>query len=337
MAGAFTAVLALMIVAVGLGLGTTLSLGQVKESLAKPKAFLIGIACQFVFMPLVSFALCKAFDLADELAVGLILVGSSPGGSTSNLFTYWSRGNVALSVTMSAASTLAAFGTMPLCAYLYADLAYGSETRIAFVELVLALLLCLVPFALGMWVRHVNTESMCGGKYYWRWMEIVGSAAGAIFLVAAISYGLATQYDIFEEAGVELWFAAVLMEPIGCALGYLCAWAAKLRPRDCRTIALETGVQNSSLTIAIIQFTYGTNDPVGERVLIGPYAYALLYVVHSAWIVLVFRHYLAKFDDDEDEEADTGELEASKVAGAPIDDGTHASRAPEHVHVAEAL
>ena len=73
---------------------------------------------------------CTPPYIEDSVAVGLILVGSSPGGSTSNLFTYWSRGNLSLSVVMSAASTLAALGFMPLCAFLYAKLAYDAEVEV---------------------------------------------------------------------------------------------------------------------------------------------------------------------------------------------------------------
>ncbi len=107
-----TVVLALFLVVVGFGLGATLEPASIQKAVRQPLGLISAASCQFVFMPLTSFLLCKAFSLPKTTALGVILVGSCPGGSTSNLFTYWSRGNVALSVAASAFSTLAAFGLL---------------------------------------------------------------------------------------------------------------------------------------------------------------------------------------------------------------------------------
>ena len=107
-----TIVLGLFLVVVGFGLGSTLDPSSVSAAVKRPLGLFIAACCQFGFMPLISYLLCSAFNVEKGAALGIILVGCSPGGSTSNLFTYWSRGNVALSVAASAFSTLAAFGLM---------------------------------------------------------------------------------------------------------------------------------------------------------------------------------------------------------------------------------
>ena len=107
-----TIVLGIFLVLVGLGLGVTLEPSSVKKAVKTPRGLICCACCQFGLMPLISYSLCNAFSLEKDVALGVILVGSSPGGSTSNLFTYWCRGNVALSVAASAFSTLLAFGLM---------------------------------------------------------------------------------------------------------------------------------------------------------------------------------------------------------------------------------
>ena len=87
-----------VLVIIGLGLGASTQVDDFKKALATPQAVCIGLCSQYLLMPAIAFALAKIFGLSELSAVGVILVGCSPGGTTSNLFTYWSGGNVALSI-----------------------------------------------------------------------------------------------------------------------------------------------------------------------------------------------------------------------------------------------
>jgi predicted Na+-dependent transporter len=121
MVDALSIILPILLVAVGLGLGSTLTKADFTRALKKPQAAITGIVCQFGIMPVMAFSLAKAFDFSDEIAFGCVLTGSCPGGVSSNLFTYLSRGDVGLSVTMSAISTLSATFMIPLLMLLFID------------------------------------------------------------------------------------------------------------------------------------------------------------------------------------------------------------------------
>jgi predicted Na+-dependent transporter len=109
MVDAFGLLAMLLIIVIGLGLGATTTKDDFKKALSKPKAVGIGFSSQYIFMPMLAFTLAHIFSLKEAFAIGVILTGSSPGGTTSNIFTYWSKGDVALSITMSFFSNLAAF------------------------------------------------------------------------------------------------------------------------------------------------------------------------------------------------------------------------------------
>eukprot|EP00041_Stephanoeca_diplocostata_P013225 m.231156 g.231156 ORF g.231156 m.231156 type:complete len:200 (-) comp19265_c0_seq2:1148-1747(-) len=106
---------------ISLALGCTLSRDDVHAVAHQKRAVLIGWVSQFGFMPLITYAIARIFDYNALLAIGCILCGCAPGGTTSNVFTYWSRGNVALSIVMSIASTVCAFFMVPLCILIYVE------------------------------------------------------------------------------------------------------------------------------------------------------------------------------------------------------------------------
>ena len=132
-----------------LAVGTTVVLEEMRQIYrSKKRAFLLGWVSQFGFMPLMAFAFARYLDFDQLVAVGVVLVGMAPGGSTSNLFTLWARGNVALSVAMSAASTTCALFMLPLLYLLYVrvGLGLGDALDLPVVNIVIALLTIVVPW-----------------------------------------------------------------------------------------------------------------------------------------------------------------------------------------------
>src|SRR5262245_12471333 len=115
-----TALLALLLVVLMAGMGAGLTLDNFRAVLHRPRGPLVGLLSQYGWMPLIAYGLCKMLGLPADLAISLIVVGCTPGGTTSNLFTYFAGADVALSVTMTALSTIAAVVMMPLLLYLYA-------------------------------------------------------------------------------------------------------------------------------------------------------------------------------------------------------------------------
>lgn len=226
------------------GMGSTLTRAKVMAVFRRPKAVLVGFACQYGLLPLVAVGLVHLFDLSGALALGLILVGCSPGGVASNIFAYFARANVALSIAMTALSTVTAWFMMPMLLLIYAS-PYTSETpAIPYRELAAGLMVMLVPVGIGMLVRKRNVEVAAK-------LERIGGFAG-IFILAYLAVTWFPKHGhILQDAGA--WVAAGgLLCVIGILSGYVCALASGLSLSDRRTVSLETGLQNAALTITII-------------------------------------------------------------------------------------
>ena len=284
---------------VALSMGCTITIGAVKEVWSsKRRAFVIGAVSQFVLMPFLSFGLAYVFDLASRVAMGVVLVGSAPGGSTSNLLTHWADGNVALSVAMSATSTVCALFMLPLNIAIYINSGLysggvGAGLSIPYIDIVVTLLTIVVPVGLGMLLRHANF--VCGPTERYRaplhvWVEKAGNVVGALFLVASVGVSAVEHPKLFNPTEYPAeWCLAALFEPIGCFCGFAMATAARLNGRDSRAVALETGVQNYALIIALISLSFKAGSCEREEVSRFVLISTAWYVVSSAWIITLMR------------------------------------------------
>jgi bile acid transporter len=295
---AFTALSLVFIFIVGLGLGASTTIDDFRSAMEKPKAVLIGFLSQYLFLPVFSYLLCIVFDLKSTTAIGVILVGCSPGGTTSNIFSYWSKGDVALSITMSFLSTVAAFALMPFWIFVLVKTAYDSDVDIAWSNLIVGLLLILIPTCGGLYTRYTNTEYKINDKFIWEWIETGTTYAGIFFLLAALISSLVIYGAKFAEMDYKTWVIGIILQPLGCAFGYFVSKFFGMSLIDQRTISLETGVQNFTLTLAVINLTF--KGDVLEEVLMYPLCYGIMYFANSALIVFLYR-YLAELDDDDDE------------------------------------
>lgn len=215
------------------------------------------------------------------------------------MFTYWTHGNVALSITMSFFSTLAAMGMLPFLIFVLIKTAINAQIEIPWDTIVVSLILILIPCGVGLVVRHHNTERKFWGKFIWQWLEILASALGLVFLLSALIFYLITSGKDMINAPASLWISAVLMEPLGALCGYMSAKYLGQSRKDCRTIGLETGVQNVTLTIAIIALSFEGKQR--DEVMLFPLLYGLWYIINSAWLVLFLRLYVAPMDELEEE------------------------------------
>ena len=177
-------------------------------------------------MPVFAYILCLIFDVEDYIAIGTVLVGASPGGTTSNIFTYWSKGDVALSITMSLLSTIAAFFMMPLWIYILVVVAFDSGADIPWLNIVISLLLIIIPTIIGLATRYYNTEFTIAGKFIWQWIELATTVFGVIFLIAALVFSIVIYDDIFAATPWSAWVMALILQPAGCGFGY---FVSKLR------------------------------------------------------------------------------------------------------------
>ncbi|GMI45092.1 hypothetical protein TrCOL_g10288 [Triparma columacea] len=270
-----------------LGLGSTVRISDLTAIKSNPKGPIIGFISQFLLMPLCAFALAKAVNVTDEQGLSMVLIGCTPGGSTSNLFTYFSRGDLPLSIAMTVISNAAAFFMMPLLLLIYSPAFTGDDIEIPYAQIFLGLLVVLFPVAIGMVILAKKPDVAAK-------LEKFASVLGALFILAAIVAGCLQNKDLFTS-GWKLWFCSIVMLPFAASFGYGLSTLAKLPKKQRRTIALETGIQNTTLTIAIIILSYPTSDtdPSKEElqkdVLAFPLMFSLFLVLSACVISFIFN------------------------------------------------
>lgn len=226
------------------GMGATLTLADFTRVVKMPRAVLIGMFLQFSIMPLLGFALAKAFGFEAAVAAGIILIGSCPGGVASNLMTYLSKGNVALSVTMTACSTLVAPLMTPFLMKIFA----GTLVEIVFMDFVISILkIVVVPIAIGLIVNSGLKKLNARGAWLDRGLSFI--AMFGICLIIGIIIG--DSRDKLLTIGLALVAVSIVHNLAGYLLGYFGARLAKLDESSCRTVAIEVGLQNGGMATAL--------------------------------------------------------------------------------------
>ena len=220
------------------GMGTSMSIRDFYGVLQMPKGVLIGILCQFTIMPFVGLGLALLFGFSAEIAAGIVLIGSSPSGLASNVMTYLAKANVALSVTLTAVATLLAPIMTP---FLMENLA-GSFIPIDFWAMMLSIIkIVILPIILGLLFNYFFR-----GKFD-KVMPII-SMLGIGLVISIIT---ASGRDNLLSIGFLLILAAIFHNGLGYFFGYWGCRLIGLPTRDCRTIALEVGMQNGGLASGI--------------------------------------------------------------------------------------
>jgi len=281
MVGAFEqAMLAALILVIMLGLGASLTPKDFVLALKKPQGLLIGFVSQFGFMPLIAFLLALALDLPPAYAIGLIIMGAMPGGTTSNMFAYFSKGNLALSMLMTVNSTVFALFMTPLVLGLYGAFVLTGDVRIPLANVTATLVLLLVPVGIGMLIRRWNAN--VGAT-----IELIGSAMAVFFIVVLLVTWVPANYALLAESAWQIYAASILLGICGFACGYGLSALLRLHPRNARTVSLETGIQNGPLAIAIVLLSFPAE--LAQDVVFVPALYSLFIVITSTALTLRFR------------------------------------------------
>lgn len=229
-----------------LGLGLSLTLADFARVVKFPKPVLIGLACQLLLLPLVCFFLAKTFGLAPALAVGLMLLAASPGGTTANLYSHLAHGDVALNITLTAVNSVIAVLTMPLIVNL--SLAYFMEgdqaLPLQFTKVVQVFVIVLGPVAIGIWIR-----SRFPG--FAERMEKPVKIISALFLLIIIILAVVKDWQTFVDYAPLVGGAALAFNLISLAVGYWVPRLFKLSLRQSVAIGMEIGIHNGTLAIAL--------------------------------------------------------------------------------------
>lgn len=224
-----------------LGMGLTMSVTDFKLVLSQPKDVLYGVILRFIIMPGVAFVVAKVLNLPPYLAAGLILVGCCPSGTASNVMTFLSKGDTALSVTVSSVNTVIAPFVTP---YLFLLLA-GSFIEVDAVALLLDILkIVLVPVAVGITLRALFT------RFIQRIMPLI-PLVSVVAIILIITIVVALSAGRLASVALIAFIAVALHNGLGLALGYWSARGVKLSHKKSKAIAFEIGMENSGLAVAL--------------------------------------------------------------------------------------
>ena len=278
-----TVVIPVCLFLIMMGMGLTLITNDFKRVLKYPKAVGIGLTNQLILLPIIGFALANIMPLRPEYAVGVMLLVLCPGGTTSNLFTYLAKGDVALSVTMTAIASVITVFTIPIV--LSFSLIYfmgsGSEFELPVVKTVLTLVvLTIVPISIGMLIKRYAPKVADRSQVY-------VSRFGVIFLTFLVLFLGYVQRDIIVDAFIATGPVSVLLNVSTMALGYYSSKWFGLNLAQRTSVTLEVGLQNSTLSI-FMALTLLSNYDMSMM----PAIYTLVMFLSAGILVRIFsaRH-----------------------------------------------
>jgi bile acid:Na+ symporter, BASS family len=242
-----TVFLPLALAIIMFGMGLTLTLADFKRIALYPKAVAVGLTNQLLLLPIIGFLLANLFPLSPALAVGFMILAFCPGGATSNLITHLCKGDVALSITLTAVSSIVTIFTIPLLVNFSLEYFMGATNPVhlpVFDSIVKILLITIVPTALGMWCFARFP------KFTLRAQKSVTIASGVLFVLVVMGAVMAQRDqmgDFFRQAGP----ATLALNVVMMTLGYFSGKLLRLRHRQNVAISLESGLQNGTLAITI--------------------------------------------------------------------------------------
>lgn len=229
-----------------LGLGMSLTLDDFKRVVRFPKPVLIGLICQILLLPVGCFAIAHAFDLAPALAVGLMLLAASPGGTSANLYSHLAHGDVALNITLTAVNSVIAILTMPFIVNL--SLMYfmqGDQAiPLQFTKVVQVFAIVLGPVAIGMLLRRFTPN-------FAQRMEKTVKIMSALFLAAIVILAMIKDWQTFVDYAPLVGGAALAFNLLSMGVGYFVPQLLKLNKRQAIAIGMEIGIHNGTLAIAL--------------------------------------------------------------------------------------
>ena len=278
MVGAFEqTLLAIMMAFIMLGMGAALTPQDFKSSLRRPFGLFVGLVSQYGLLPLIGFTLALLLPLSPEVKIGLIIMSCMPGGTTSNIFTYFAKGNLALSMLMTVNSTMFGVVLIPLLIVLYAA---GLGISVPADNIVRTLIVLLVPVAIGMALRRWNANV---GAI----VELAGGALGIFFLLFIAVSWVPRNWQVLLSTPPSVYAAVIGLGLLGFLFGYLFSALLKLHPINAQTISMEVGIQNGPLALAIVALSFTGLQQ--QQIIAVPALYSLFIVINASLLTIWYR------------------------------------------------
>jgi bile acid:Na+ symporter, BASS family len=259
-------------------LGLSLTPADFKRVFIRPRGVFIGLLNLILVSPLLAFAVAELYELEAAFAVGLVLLGASPGGTLANLLTHLARGDTALSITMTAFSSVAAVVTVPLFLGLAVDHFDASVaddvSMLGVVARVFAI--TIVPLSVGMWLRSRNPARAIAA-------EPKAKRVAAVVWVCVVIGAVASEFETVTDNFTELMLATFTLNVAAMAVSFTVARLARLDERQATAIAMELGIHNAALAIAV-------GASIAEVLAIPAAVYsALMFFTAGAFARVMFR------------------------------------------------
>ena len=262
-----TTILAASLIIIMLGMGLSLVIDDFKRIIVYPKAILVGLTNQLIILPLIGFAIALIFPLTPEIAIGIMILAACPGGPTSNLITHLAKGDIALSVTLTALSSFITILTIPFIVNfaLIHFLDEGQMIRLDVVETIIRIFVIIViPISIGMIIRRFKEG------FALKMANPVRKASGIVIALVIIGIIIKERDNFisyFQQAGM----VALLLNIATMMVGYYSSKLFKIKDKGAVSISIESGIQNGTLAITIAVVLLGSTEFA-----IAPAIYSLL-------------------------------------------------------------
>ena len=237
------------------GLGLSLTLRDFARVAKQPKAVIVALACQLVLLPAICFGLVLLFRLPPVLAVGMMMLAASPGGTTANLYSHLFRGDIALNISLTAINSVIAVVTLPVITNLaiaYFD-PFDGELGMQWAKTVEVFAIVLLPVAAGMLVRRVWPRFADG-------MDKPVRIVSVVVLIVVIAGAVASNWELLVENIASLALITVLFCLVSLTVGYLVPRLLKVGTRQAIASSFEIGIHNATLAIVIAQTVLGSME-----------------------------------------------------------------------------
>ena len=251
-----TIILASSLIIIMLGMGLSLVFDDFKRIIVYPKAIFVGLTNQLIILPLIGFAIALIFPLRAEIAIGIMILAACPGGPTSNLITHLAKGDIALSVTLTALSSFITILTIPFIVNfaLIHFLDEGQMIRLDVVETIMRIFVIIViPICIGMIIRLFKEG------FALKMAKPVRKASGFVMALVIIGIVIKERENLipyFQQAGI----VALLLNVATMMVGYYSSKIFNIKNKRAISISIESGIQNGTLAITIAVVLLGNSE-----------------------------------------------------------------------------
>lgn len=271
-------ILAISLMIIMFGMGLSLIFADFKRIIIYPKAVFIGLISQLVVLPLIGYLIATMLNLSPTIAIGLMLLAACPGGATSNLLTHLAKGDLALSISLTAISSLLSIITIPIIVQ-FALTHFGNQDQLVSIDAITMIkqlfIIVLIPVGIGMMIRAKYS-------YFADKMEKPVRIASTVIFILVVIGVIFSLRDVFMEYLSEAGLPSIMLNVTTMSIGFLLAMLFKLTKPQAISISIETGIQNGTLAITLA--TIALNNAEYSVV---PVVYGLLMFFTGAIIIFM--------------------------------------------------